>query len=241
MRTGAFSGRRLQQVRHRAEVTELFGSKHRGRYNSFVDSLPSKNKPSNPVHESILEKVQHEFDVKSGQELRKSRERNLKIVQKLQPPSSISPPPTPKRYDRAICVFTFSFMNKFTFHRKYDDELIANIIKCLNSSYGHKPREELSKEQRLGIVDWSEFDIYAEDILNNYDNIKGRERIISWIKFHIRKRDIRFHYDTWIWDPKPDGRMRQTWRKAVVKQLQEKRILAKQEELDEDDKLEFAV
>ena len=128
--------------------------------------------------------------------------------------------------------------------RKYDDEVIANIIKCLNLSYGNKPREELSNEQRLGIVDWSEFDIYAEDTLNNYDDMKGREKIISWIKFHIRKRDIRFHYDAWIWDPKPDGRRRQIWRKGVIKQLQEKRVLEKQEALEseeEENKLEFAL
>ena len=107
--TCAYNGVSFRQVRHGSDIIELYGSKHRGRYNSFVDSLPSKTKSTNPVHESILDKVQHDYDMKSGQELRKSRERNLKIVQKTQPPSSILPPPTLKRYNLHLFFFISSF------------------------------------------------------------------------------------------------------------------------------------
>jgi len=135
-----------------------------------------------------------------GALLRRSRLRNLKEA-KVQSDSiiNVSPPPvTP---------------------RKWDEEDIANVVKCLNLSYGNRKREQLTDKQRLGIIDWAEFDLHAEQFIGGYnqdESPKVRGRVFSWVTFHVQKRDIRFNWDTWMWDPKPKGVRRQIWKKKIA-------------------------
>jgi hypothetical protein len=50
------------------------------------------------------------------------------------------------------------------------------------------------------------------------------------VTFHIQKRDIRFNWDKWLWDPKPKGVRRQVWKKKLVAfKVEEKKELKRQE------------
>jgi hypothetical protein len=66
-----------------------------------------------------------------------------------------------------------------------------------------RSREELSDEQRVGVIDWSIFDMHAEELSADYalEESRVRTKVMSWINYHRRKKDIRFEYDVWVFDP----------------------------------------
>lgn len=168
----------------------LYVSKHRASYGQFLDTVPFKkisntkfDELKNNLDMKTLIKSQDENTSKTGKELRKDRERDLIEAKKNIP------------------VFDYSVSLP---QRKFTNEQIALIIDILNKSYGNKTREELSEKERLGMINWLEFDNIACDIYPDYDNDDGkiRKKLISWVRFHQEKREIKFEYDSWIWSPK---------------------------------------
>jgi len=180
----AFSFGHQRIIRFRS--TSLWARKHLAvTYGGFLDSLPRrKPKKIQDLADKlgINEQVQKE-GAKTGDEQRSSREKDLKIVAKTQPETPNLHPP-PKR-------------------RKWAEDEIALAIECLNGSYSMRSREELSDEQRVGVIDWSIFDMHAEELIADYalEESRVRTKVMSWINYHRRKKDIRFEYDVWVFDP----------------------------------------
>jgi len=219
-----------------SHLSPLYSIKHKGKVGAFIENLPSiipKPTALTAEKKEIIERlapILNEMDEeKAGQKtnrrgtagargegalLRRSRLRNLKEA-KVQSDSVVNVPPPP------------------VMPRKWGPEEVANVVKCLNLSYGNRKREELNDKQRLGIIDWAEFDLHAEQIIPGYNqegNTKVRSRVFSWVTFHIQKRDIRFNWDKWLWDPKPKGVRRQVWKKKLVAfKVEEKKELKRQE------------
>lgn len=87
--------------------------------------------------------------------------------------------------------------------RKWSDTEIMAVIQCLNKSYKGKDRSELTDEERVGLIDWLEFDLHASDLIDDYENDKTRKKVRSWIDYHRGKKEIMFDFDTWKWKPRP--------------------------------------
>ena len=172
-------------------------------YGNFLDALPrKKTKKITDLAEKlgIDERVQNAAPA-TGDEQRRERERNLKVVAKTQDPTPNLQAP-PKR-------------------RKWSDEEVSVAIECLNRSYSRRSREELSEEQRVGVIDWSVFDLHAEELIADYASdeggIKVRSKVMSWINYHRRKKDIRFEHDTWVWDPEGSDKRGRDKRKVAAR------------------------
>jgi len=133
----------------------------------------------------------------TGREMRSGRERNLKVVFNTQPDAE------PNLYGIKT--------------RKWSQEQIDAVIESLNASYEWKPREKLSDEQRVGLIDWDAFAVQANNIISNYsEDEKIQKKIKQWIVFHREKKEIRFEHDTWIFDTKPKGILKQAWKKKMA-------------------------
>jgi hypothetical protein len=159
------------------------GSKHTARYGNFADSMPrQKNRKMEDLASRL--NLPSGDSVKTGDDLRRSRLRNLKEAQKAIPIIEYTSPPGATR--------------------NWSDEEINNAIKCLNLTYGNKPRSELSDDERIGIVNWDEFDKHAETVIVDYTTERVRKNVISWILYHRKKMDIRYvpTSSQWIFDPK---------------------------------------
>ena len=168
--------------------TKLNAGKHHARYGNFLDAVP---RPKDPKMEEVYARLgikEATADSKqTGDELRKSRTRNLKIAQ-FEFPVVLDPP--------------------IIMQRKWSEEEINIALECLNLSYGKKSREELSESERVGVINWAEFDKHAIVLIKDYDTPLTQKKVSMWIKFHIKKRDVRFVVDTWMWSPDRPGRKR---------------------------------
>lgn len=166
----------------RQALSRVYGSKHRSRYGLFTDTLPT-GKPSKIKR--MVEKIdlpEGDESVKTGAELRRSRIRNLKEAQKAIPVVEYRSPPGQTR--------------------NWSDEEINQAILCLNLTYGNKAREELSDEERVGLINWELFDAHAATVIPNYSDERTRKKVISWILYHRKKMDIRYVQSQWVFDPK---------------------------------------
>lgn len=175
----------LRDVMHRA--SKLFASKHKASSGIFLDTIkPARSLPDEKLLKELnlgsLIKSQQDLDAITGSELRKNRDRNLKNMQFL--PS-----------------FDYSVPRKT---RNMPDEQIMKIIQCLNLSYGGKSREELSDAERVGVINWADFDMHADEVIEGYaaEDEKLRKTLNGWIKYHRAKKDIVFDVDTWRWSPR---------------------------------------
>ena len=122
---------------------------------------------------------------KSGSDLRKERNRDLKAVKRDQQPK-----------------ITNSLLdNKQS--KKNKDEIDA-IISCLNAAHQLKLPSASIEEKTLGIIDWNLFDKVALDVITNYSEISIKNKLYNWIKFHLRKGDIAFDIVllSWSWTKK---------------------------------------
>ena len=168
--------------------TRLFAGKHHARYGNFLDAVP---RPKDPKMEEVYTRLgikeSTSDDKQTGDELRKNRTRNLKVAQ-FEFPVILDPP--------------------IVMQRKWSDEEVSTAMECLNLSYGKKSREELTDSERVGVINWSEFDKHAANLINNYETPLTQKKVVTWIKFHIKKRDVRFVVDTWMWSPDRPGRKR---------------------------------
>lgn len=175
--------------------SKLFAGKHHARYGNFLDAVP---RPKDPKMEEVYErlgiKASTSDSMQTGDELRKNRTRNLKVAQ-FEFPVVLDPP-----------IIT---------PRNWSEEEISVVIECLNKSYGELTRDQLSEGQRVGLIDWPEFDKHAINLVKDYDVAQVNKKVTSWVKFHIKKRDIRFVVDTWMWSPDRPGRKRLPKPKAV--------------------------
>ena len=130
----------------------------------------------------LVENIDLQEAVKTGAELRSSHIRNLKEAQKAIPVVEYRSPPGQTR--------------------NWSDEEINQAIICLNLNYGNKPREELSDEERVGLINWEVFDTHAATVIPNYTDERTRKKVISWILYHRKKMDIRYVNSQWVFDPK---------------------------------------
>lgn len=165
--------------------TRLFARQHKAvTYGGFLDGLARKRpKEMVDVGERLGISQDTQIGVATGDDKRKERNRNLKQVTETQGPLPDLHPPQQKR--------------------KWSDLQISQAIEALNRSYGRVAREELTDEQRIGVIDWSKFDAHAGDLIPDYTapGLRTRTKVVSWVAYHRRKKDIRFEHDKWIWDP----------------------------------------
>ena len=166
----------------------LLASKHRASYGSFIDRLDSKKikkidnfQKTLDIDVENLKEVESKFQ--SGDDLRKSRNRDLNEVKRDQKEVVRFSPLVPKS--------------------KRSKEDIDLILKCLNTSYGYPTTlEELTDDERVGLINWEEFDKAALQLIENYSDKQVQTKIKNWIIFHRRKNDIRFEIHEWIWKPR---------------------------------------
>ena len=157
----------------------LHGSNHLGRYGAFIDTFP---RPKNKKAEKLANEINLPTNIQSenGADLRRNRERNLKTYKENNPYDVIKVPEVP--------------MN-------LTPEAIASVIKSLNMILNNKTRSELSDAERVGLVNWYEFDKIARVEIDNYEtDSRYQKKLLSWTKYHIRKRDIVFAEEKWFWD-----------------------------------------
>jgi hypothetical protein len=168
--------------------TKLFAGKHHARYGNFLDAVP---RPKDPKMEEVYARLgikeSTSDDKQTGDELRKNRTRNLKVAQ-FEFPVVLDPP--------------------IVMQRKWSDEEVDTAMECLNLSYGKKSRDELTDSERVGVINWAEFDKHAATLIKGYELPLTQKKVVTWIKFHIKKRDVRFVVDTWMWSPDRPGRKR---------------------------------
>jgi len=179
---------RLVSIDQRLAFT-IDGSSHKGRYGQFVDTFNPKPEQSYKKLVSNIDDIISGIpnDVDNGATLRKSRERNLKIAESTLPTEDNSiPRPQRKRSNTEIEI----------------------IVKCLNLSYGDvTSREDLTKEQRVGVIDWGLFDDHARQLIESYNESDiVRKRIKSWIKYHREKKEISLVDASWMWVPRTSKR-----------------------------------
>jgi len=113
---------------------------------------------------------------KSGADLRKERNRDLKSIhrdQQLQVKSRV--------------------LGKTT--KKSSDD-INSIVSCLNESFTLIDKITVSPEKH---IDWDRFDAIAASSIGNYSAVNKNITTRNWIKFHIRKGDIIFRNGSWLW------------------------------------------
>ena len=168
--------------------TQLFARKHHARWGNFIDAIP---RPANTKMDALytrlsLKEKSGVAGVRTGDDLRKTRTRDLKEAVLENPVEA-----------------ELEMYPKFIPQRKWNIEEINVAIECLNLSYGKKNREELDQSQRLGVIDWAAFDVHGSVLITDYESIQKRKKVYNWIKYHIKKRDIAFEFDTWKWEPRP--------------------------------------
>lgn len=168
--------------------TRLYAGKHHARYGNFLDAVPRPiSSRDKLIYERLGIKKTLDSDMKTGDELRKERTRNLKVAVNEFP--VILPPP-------------------IIIQKNWSEEEILTAMECLNLSYGKRTREELNDSQRVGVIDWAEFDKHALHLIKDYETPLITKKVTTWIKFHIKKRDVRFVVETWMWAPDRPGRKR---------------------------------
>lgn len=168
---------------HDKNIIRLFASKHHASYGVFIDSYDRLKDPKIKSFQSAFNA--EELEDKSiahisGSDLRKRRVRNLKTVFDTQPEAIKFTPPK--------------------LSSKKSPEEVCAILDCLNKLYETKERNALNEEERAGLIDWNKFDVIAASYLNtaSYSG-SNRTKLINWIKFHVKKRDIKFVNDRFIW------------------------------------------
>lgn len=199
----------VQQSTRRQQSTSLtkldMARKHLAvTYGGFLDGLPRKRpKEMVEVAERLSINEDTQSGVVTGDDKRRERNRNLKQVTETQGPLPDLHPPAQKR--------------------KWTDLQISQAIECLNRSYGRVARELLTDEQRVGVIDWPKFDTHAAQLIPGY-SVEGqrvRTKVVSWVAYHRRKKDIRFEVDRWIFDPEgSDKRGRDKRRVRATKNQQ---------------------
>jgi len=159
----------------------LYGSRHLGRYGSFVDTFQRpKDKKMADMYQSL--NLAPSTD-KNGAELKKSRTRNLVKYKQENPYDVIRTQLKPFRFDQST---------------------IDGVLKTLNMILGGRDRSQLSDAERVGVINWYSFDEIANKEIENFETDgKMRDKLISWVKYHIRKGDIVFDLEKslWKWDP----------------------------------------
>jgi hypothetical protein len=162
--------------------SQLFVSKHYARYGQFLDTVKRRKDDREKLLNNVLsddELKKYQREATTGDELKKAKERNLKIAQKQIP--------------------TFDYGSSMK-TRKWSQDQINDVIECLNRSYNGKERSELTDEERVGVIDWFEFDKHADEVIESYaDDEKLRKKVKSWVEYHREKKEIRFENDTWLW------------------------------------------
>lgn len=167
----------------------LFVSKHHSRYGQFLDTLPITNR-KDPKIERLTQQLNvnelittMDKSYSKGSDLKKNSPKSLKTIKKLQPEP-------------------FNYFPELK-QRKWSNEQIYQVIDILNQSYDHKERNELTDEERVGVIDWDKFDTIATLEIDNYmEDMKIRKKVKSWIIFHREKREILFQENAWIWKPR---------------------------------------
>jgi hypothetical protein len=117
----------------------------------------------------------------TGNDLRKNRNKDLKTVKRDQP-----------KVLRPI--------GKVSNWNQTDIDL---VITSLNLSYGDKSREELTATQRVGLINWVDFNKFVSIDKEGYEEDERlQHKFTTWTAYHVKKGDIKFLFDKWIWKPR---------------------------------------
>ena len=164
----------------------------RGRaQNKIIELGPSNPKESNDVKilrdklKSEIENSTNEFE--TGNELRKSRERDLKLA----------------KIELDQQQYIYSVPDGGT-ERKWPIERIDSVIKCLNLLYKRKmAKGSLTEAERAGLFDWNDFDNLSDEagvlshlVIDETTSLKRElEKVHKWVSYHRIKGDISFDVD----------------------------------------------
>lgn len=158
----------------------LFGSRHLGRYGSFVDTFQRpKNKQMDEMYKTLNLPASTD---KNGAELKKGRERNLVKYKQENPYDVVRTPLKPFKFDQST---------------------VDGVLKTLNLIINGRDRSQLSDAERVGVINWFAFNEIANNEIEDFESdAKMRDKLISWVKYHIRKGDIVFDLEkcVWKWD-----------------------------------------
>jgi hypothetical protein len=161
--------------------------KHLASKGLFLDTFPrDKNKKAENFLKEIESKINLSVEegLKTGAELRSSRNRNLKEAKKDIDSIQLnirSPESKEKKYQGKKSI-----------------EEIALVIECLNELYGSK--QTLSHAEVVGSFDWEEFNTFIiKRSEASFSNEKALKDLKSWILYHRRKGDILFSSGRWSW------------------------------------------
>lgn len=168
--------------------TCLFARKHLAYQGTFLDSL---SRVKDPKKEEMYSRLELSPSVdKTGDEMRKGRNRDLKEAKRNSP---------------------FKIVTQPAKYLKHSEEEILAIVTVLNACLAGKERNDLTTEERVGLINWTSFDENAVGKLDNYD--EERKSIKSWIQYHVGKGDIKFEGVAWRWD---DSRIKRYGKKIKV-------------------------
>ena len=164
----------------------------RGRaQNKIIELGPSNPNESNGVKtlreklKSEIEKSTTEFE--TGNELRKSRERDLKLA----------------KIELDQQQYIYSVPDGGT-ERKWPIERVDSVINCLNLLYKHKmTKGSLTEAERAGLFDWNDFDNLIEEagvlshlVIDATTSLERElEKVHKWVSYHRIKGDISFNVD----------------------------------------------
>lgn len=172
-------GLNLQTLQKSRFNYALCGSHHLGRYGNFLDSLSRpRNKPMEELQKKL--NIKDDKEVKSGADLRKNRERNLRTYTENNPYDVIKIPEKP---------FSFS------------PETIKSIVETLNNSIQGQGPDTSRLADRIGLINWTDFSLLAENDIPGFAGSPSfQKNLISWTRYHIRKGDIVRKGSMWTWD-----------------------------------------
>jgi hypothetical protein len=173
-------------------------SNKKGRANNKYNEMPrdrlNEMRELEAKYKGLIDDSLGEFT--TGDSKRSGRERDLKV-------QFASEPKVERRIDESTL-------------RKWSPEMVDAVMTCLNMVYSGK--EELTDAERVGALDWGEFDAKA-DAAGIFDFIStevtddstssssssgsegdlkmsGRARVIrdieKWVRYHQKKGDIKF-------------------------------------------------
>lgn len=168
-------------------------------------------------------------DAISGQDQRRKRIRDLNEMEATQPEQmdyltrvQKEHNWTPEEIISAITCLNLSYgIDPENIHEQedaeldflYDEEEGGEIFEVeeddlmMEHAWTEAFEEEREGQSRLdGPINWDEFAVHANDMVVHFERTYGecaqvRNRVQGWLEFHIKKRDIRFENNLWVWDP----------------------------------------
>ena len=207
--------------------TVLLARKHLAvRYGDALDNLKRENKYSDKLEEAAarmdLDLDSEQEKAISGSDQRRKRIRDLKEAEATQPENIDYGTRTEKErnWTPEEIITTVTCLNlsyginpeeikdaELDFLYEGDEEGGQDGDELIEHAWSEAFEVEQEERDRLaGAIDWDEFASHANDVVVHFGRTYGesaqvRNRVQGWLEFHIKKRDIRFENNVWVWDP----------------------------------------